>query len=589
MIRDLRYFVSKLPRRYKIGLAILMLVNLFVGLLDSLGLALLMPMVSIISGLDLAEGTDNAMLNWGESIFSWLGHDFTLAWILTFMISTQLVRAGGIFVRFWLTALFKSSFEKQVRGRVIRAYLGANSEYQQTQRLGQMLNIQSTETGRAGGAYNSLGHLSASLAGIFVYLIFALFVSWQLSLAAITATVLMAFVFDRIIKYSRRLGVDLSKALSRMNSELAEFFYGSKFVKSSSLDGYVSARAVSSAEIVRRVNTKIGMAQGYLNSLTELFFVIALILSLIVGSWVFNLATGQIALFAILFFRVFQQAKVLQANIQGFSENIPAFEAVHEVEKEALAESETPKELAFETFDDAIRLENISFDYRNGKRVLSDVNIEIPRGSVVSIVGPSGVGKSTIIDLIAGMLQPKSGSVLLDDVDLNSLNSSSWRKNIAYVTQEPFLFNNTISNNIAWGFEEYDQGDVVEAALLAGADEFIHHLRDGYETEVGDRGARISGGQRQRICLARAFFRSPKLLILDEATSELDSRSESLIKSAIDRVAGDMTILIVAHRSSIVMQSNLVYVLEEGRVVESGSPQELLASNGVFSLMRSDS
>jgi ABC-type multidrug transport system fused ATPase/permease subunit len=199
------------------------------------------------------------------------------------------------------------------------------------------------------------------------------------------------------------------------------------------------------------------------------------------------------------------------------------------------------------------------------------------------------VGKSTIIDLIAGMLDPTSGSVSLDDVNLKSIKAASWRENISYVTQEPFLFNDTIANNIAWGSEEYDQGKVVEAAVLSGANEFILDLREGYETVIGDRGARISGGQRQRICLARAFFRSPQLLILDEATSELDSRSENLIKTAIEKVAGDITILIVAHRSSIVMQSDLVYVLGEGRVVESGSPQELLASNGVFSSMRSDS
>jgi ABC-type multidrug transport system fused ATPase/permease subunit len=215
--------------------------------------------------------------------------------------------------------------------------------------------------------------------------------------------------------------------------------------------------------------------------------------------------------------------------------------------------------------------------------------MDIPRGSVVSIIGSSGAGKSTIIDLIVGLLKPINGAVQIDDKNLDSINRSTWRKHVSYITQEPFLFNDTIANNIAWAADDHEMDRIVEAAKLTGAHEFISDLQDGYETRLGDRGTLISGGQRQRICLARAFFTQPQLLILDEATSELDSRSEKLIRDAIDQVAGEITVLIVAHRSSIVMRSDTVYVLGNGTIIEHGSPKHLLASGGAFAAMQIES
>jgi ATP-binding cassette, subfamily B, bacterial MsbA len=583
---DVRYLVSVLSIRYRLGLLTVSLVNVLVVLLDSLGLALLLPLVALITGAAFTGDTDNIVVDWSEQFFSSLGHEFTLTWMVVIVGGTQVVRAIGIFVNVWISALLRAKFEIELQQKAFGSYLSARWEYQERTQLGAVMNTLSVETRRAAGTYNSLAHFAAAATSMTIYLLVILTVSWQLSLAAVLGTSLIAIILYQIIKYSRKIGALRSKATAKLYSELAEFLAGIKFIKSSALEKRSFEQFSSSTQAVARVDSKLGMSQGALQSSAEVFFVLALIIGLFAGSRVFSLSTNQIGLFAFLFFRVFQHAKGFQISLQGLSQDIPALEAVQKLRGDAEAQPESIEGSTFNSLNNDIQLKDVSFAYGDGYEVLSDVNIAIPHGSVVSIVGPSGVGKSTIIDLIAGLLQPANGKVLLDGVGLQTVNLQSWRKNISYVTQEPFLFNDTIANNIAWASDEHDPDKIIEAAKLAGAHEFITNLPDGYQTRLGDRGALISGGQRQRICLARAFVQSPQLLILDEATSELDSRSETLIKNAIDQVAGDMTVLIVAHRSSIVMSSDIVYLLQDGSVIEHGSPSELVDAGGVFASMQ---
>jgi ABC-type multidrug transport system fused ATPase/permease subunit len=201
---------------------------------------------------------------------------------------------------------------------------------------------------------------------------------------------------------------------------------------------------------------------------------------------------------------------------------------------------------------------------------------------MVAFVGPSGVGKTSVLDLTIGLLTPNSGTVSVDGHPLSYYDVRSWRSHVAYVAQDTVLFHDTIASNIAWGDENAIRDDIVQAAKLANAHEFIVKQPDGYDTVVGDRGTRISGGQRQRLALARALIRRPALLILDEATSELDTRSENLIKDALNDIRGTTTIMIVAHRYSTVGSADTIYLMEDGIVAESGNMTELLAKKGRF-------
>ena len=208
--------------------------------------------------------------------------------------------------------------------------------------------------------------------------------------------------------------------------------------------------------------------------------------------------------------------------------------------------------------------------------------MSIPSGDTVALVGPSGMGKTTIIDLTIGLLEPTRGRVLVDGVSLSEYSRQSWRSKLAYVSQETILFHDSVFRNIAWGRDDVTDEDVFEAARLADADEFIRNMPEGYDTVIGDRGMRLSGGQRQRLALARAILRKPELLILDEATSELDTGAEARIQDTYTQIHGDTTILMAAHRLSTIMSADQICVLGDGVIVEAGTSDELLARAGAF-------
>jgi subfamily B ATP-binding cassette protein MsbA len=232
---------------------------------------------------------------------------------------------------------------------------------------------------------------------------------------------------------------------------------------------------------------------------------------------------------------------------------------------------------------DELKLSNLSFAYRaDESAVIKSLSTCIKQGQMVAVVGPSGSGKSTLMAIIARFFDPQEGAVLVDGVDLRQLDVRSWRRRLAMVGQDTFIFNDTVANNISFGSLAFSREKIISAAKLASADEFIENLPQGYDTVLGDRGIRLSGGQQQRISIARAVFSDPEILILDEATSHLDTFAERAIQNAIERMSKDRTVLVVAHRLSTVRKADRVIVLQEGRIVEEGSHQALLKQRGRY-------
>ena len=233
-------------------------------------------------------------------------------------------------------------------------------------------------------------------------------------------------------------------------------------------------------------------------------------------------------------------------------------------------------------FNEAIQYENVGYAYDSGTFALHDINIRLARGGILALVGPSGGGKSTIVDLLPRFYDVRSGRITIDGKDIKDVTIKSLRSLMGIVTQEVILFNDTVANNIAYGREDYSLERVKDVARAAFADDFIEQLPRGYDTIIGDRGVKLSGGQRQRLSIARALYKDPPILIFDEATSSLDTQSEILIQKAIDNLLSGRTVIVVAHRLSTIRNADKILVIDQGRIIEEGSHASLVAGDGLY-------
>jgi len=302
---------------------------------------------------------------------------------------------------------------------------------------------------------------------------------------------------------------------------------------------------------------------------------------------VINISTAELLILLFLFVRMIPQFSTIQRSYQYFINMLPAFASVMNLEEECRKATENQGKLENIQFESEINFKDVSFHYNkeNGSFSIKELNLDIVAGKTTAIVGLSGAGKSTVCDLIMGLIKPDKGQILIDDKKLEPKNTSSWRNQIGYVAQDTFLFNDTVRNNLLFADENAKESDMWNALKSASADEFVLKLPEGLDTLIGDRGVILSGGEKQRLALARALLRKPALLIMDEATSNLDSKNEKNILDAIENLHGNISILMIAHRLSTIKNADIIYLMENGHLIESGSWNDLISMNGNFRLL----
>ena len=294
-----------------------------------------------------------------------------------------------------------------------------------------------------------------------------------------------------------------------------------------------------------------------------------------------DLNGGQFIAYIAIFSQIMRPAKSISDSFSNIHSGIAAGERVLALIDEKPQITDAPNAIDIKDFSEGIHFNNVTFSYP-GRDVLKNINLTVPKGKTVALVGPSGGGKSTMMDLIPRFIEPQSGQILIDDKDIQGVTMHSLRSLMGVVNQESILFNDSIYNNIAFGKTNVTQEEVEAAARIANAHNFIMETEGGYNTNIGDRGTKLSGGQRQRICIARAVLNNPPIMLLDEATSALDTESEKLVQEALNNLMKNRTSLIIAHRLSTIQNADNIIVLESGEIVEEGNHHELIAKNGLY-------
>lgn len=423
---------------------------------------------------------------------------------------------------------------------------------------------------------------------IIIYMSVLLIMSWELTLFTILFAPVMIWTMGAIGRKLRAQSAEAQQYWSDTMSQVEETLGGLRIIKAFLAENKMSARFEGITDAMRRKNNRVAVRQASAHPVSEFLgsTMIAIVLwfggTLILSSKSIIDAPSFMSYMAILYC-IIQPIKDLSRAAYGIPKGLASMERINVILNAENPITQTPFSKHISTFNEAISFEDVSFCYeQGGKQVLKNIDLKIPKGRNIAIVGASGAGKSTLVDLIPRFYDPTSGRITIDGTNIKDVCIRDLRGLMGNVNQDPILFNDTIFNNIAFGVENPTMEQVIAAAKIANAHDFIMEKENGYDTNIGDRGQLLSGGQRQRISIARAILQNPPILILDEATASLDTESERMVQEALDYLMSSRTTISIAHRLSTVKKADEIIVMNEGRIVERGTHDELLLKNGYY-------
>ncbi len=475
---------------------------------------------------------------------------------------------------------------RDIRNRLYQRLQSLSLDFYSRQRTGELVSRITNDVGIVQASLSAhIADLIYQSLQIVVYLAIVFLIHWRLALVSLVLLPVILFPVLRITGKLRRISARTQEKMADISSSLFETISGIRIIKAFSMEDYELGRFKDQTQAFYRLVMKSIKRMASLAPLTEFVGTGAAVFVLYYGGrQVINgvLSFGVFGLFLAALLSLIKPFKRL-SQIQGHLQQAAAAAArIFNVldEKPTVVETDGARTLA--PIKKSISFDNVWFSYGDGKEILREINLDVEVGDIVALVGLSGVGKTTLVNLLPRFYDTSGGRVLIDGRDVRDVTLRSLRGQIGMVTQETVLFNDTVRANIAYGRRATQDGEIVEAAQAANAHQFIVKMKNGYDTLIGDRGVKISGGERQRLAIARAILKSPPIFILDEATSQMDTESERLVQEAIERLMKGRTVFVIAHRLSTIMGATKIVVLDGGRIADVGRHDELISRSGLY-------
>ena len=512
------------------------------------------------------------------------------SWLILIIV---LFKNVFLYIQGFFMAFVQQSVIRKFRNELFAKYQRLSLDYFHRRRTGQIISRVTNDVVVLNDSIDiGFNRLVTDLLMAGVLFSFLIILSWKLTLLAMVVLPIVFgfiwFVGKKLRKYSERS----QEKMADVNSVLEESITNMRVVKAFAMENFELKKFFTATTDYFKSLLRMTRIRHLASPINDMLATAAGVMILLYAGRQIISGSGEIDAgdFMTFIFAMFSMIRPVKSLTQihvKLQEGLAAAERIFEVidADEKIVDNSDSKPMT--EFNHCISYEAVSFSYNEAEQVLDNVSFTVNIGEVVAVVGPSGGGKSTLLDLLPRFYQPQSGIITIDGTDIRQIKLASLRNLMGIVTQETLLFNDTIANNIAYGLEDIGRQEIIEAAKMANAHQFIEEFEKGYESEVGNRGVMLSGGQRQRIAIARALLKNPQILIFDEATSALDTESELLVQQAIDRLMSGRTVLVIAHRLSTIKHADRIIVIDDGRIVESGNHNDLLSNGGLYNRLYS--
>ncbi|MEO6168436.1 MAG: ABC transporter ATP-binding protein [Chitinophagales bacterium] len=500
------------------------------------------------------------------------------------------VTLANIF-RYWsqrILARMRTNLIRNIRENVHNQFLAIQPGYFQRQKKGDLLSVLSNDLQEIeNSVVTSIQVVFRDPATIIAYFILLFVISAQLTLFTLIFLPISGIIISVISRRLKKESVNSQGLLGTIMSIAEETISGSKIIKAFNAEPMLQEKFTKENNRFRQSAKSILNTRELAAPLTETFSIAVVVGIMIYGGTLVlsqqsGLSASEFIAFIALYSQILPPAKNISSAVTSIQRGLAAGERVLHIIDEPVEIKEEPNAIAIHAFNSNIEFRNVSFGYEEKRYALNNINAIIPKGKVIALVGPSGSGKTTFADLLPRFYDPTEGAILVDGIDIRKYKLKDLRGLIGMVSQEPILFNDTVYNNLVFGMANVTEEAVINAAKVANAHDFISRMGNGYQTIIGDRGGKLSGGEKQRLTIARAVLKNPPILILDEATSSLDTESERLVQDALYKLMQHRTSIVIAHRLSTIQNANEIFVLQKGTLEERGTHQELLAKKGVY-------